>query len=107
MILEALPVGATGWVAGLVNALPGESVRLFELARSGKSGEARALYDWFLPLLRLDTLPKFVQLIKLVQREVGRGSATVRPPRLELAGAELERALAVIQEQLSCIPSTS
>ena len=107
MILEAIPVGATGWVAGLVNALPGESVRLFDLASSGQSAEARALYDWFLPLLRLDTLPKFVQLIKLVQREVGRGSATVRPPRLELVGAELERARAVIQEQLSCIPSTS
>lgn len=106
MILEAIPVGATGWIAGLVNALPGESVRLFDLARSGQSGEARALYDWFLPLLRLDTLPKFVQLIKLAQHEVGRGSATVRPPRLELEGAELEWARAVIQEQLSRTPST-
>jgi 4-hydroxy-tetrahydrodipicolinate synthase len=106
MILEAIPIGATGWIAGLVNALPGESVRLFDLARSGQSAEARALYDWFLPLLRLDTLPKFVQLIKLVQREVGRGSSTVRPPRLELVGAELERARAVIQEHLNRIPST-
>jgi 4-hydroxy-tetrahydrodipicolinate synthase len=106
MILEAIPIGATGWIAGLVNALPGESVRLFDLARSGRSAEARALYDWFLPLLRLDTLPKFVQLIKLVQREVGRGSSTVRPPRLELVGAELERARAVIQEHLNRMPST-
>ncbi len=104
MILEAIPVGAVGWIAGLVNALPSESVRLFDLARSGRIGDARALYDWFLPLLRLDTLPKFVQLIKLVQQEVGRGSTTVRPPRLELAGAELESARAVIKEQLKRIP---
>jgi 4-hydroxy-tetrahydrodipicolinate synthase len=105
MILEAIPVGAVGWIAGLVNALPNESVRLFDLARSGQTGDARALYDWFLPLLRLDTLPKFVQLIKLVQQEVGRGSTTVRPPRLELAGAELESARAVIKEQLKRIPA--
>jgi 4-hydroxy-tetrahydrodipicolinate synthase len=105
MILESVPVGAVGWIAGLVNALPGHSVHLFDLARSGRAGDARALYDWFLPLLRLDTLPKFVQLIKLVQQEVGRGSTTVRPPRLELAGAELESARAVIKEQLKRIPA--
>ena len=66
-----------------------ESVRLFALARFGQWKEARELYDWFLPLLRLDTVPKFVQLIKLVQAEVGRGSSRVRPPRLELEGREL------------------
>ena len=60
---------------------------LFELARRGEWGKARELYEWFLPLLRLDTAPKFVQLIKLVQQEVGMGSARVRPPRLELEGA--------------------
>ena len=100
MILEAIPMGASGWVAGLVNALPDESVRLFEAARVGRWDEARMLYDWFLPLLRLDTVPKFVQLIKLVQTEVGQGNAVVRPPRLELAGAELADARALIQERL-------
>jgi 4-hydroxy-tetrahydrodipicolinate synthase len=104
MILEAVPVGAVGWIAGLVNALPEESVRLFNLARGGQFDEARALYDWFLPLLRLDTLPKFVQLIKLVQQAVGRGAATVRPPRLELIGPELDRARALIREQLEQRP---
>jgi 4-hydroxy-tetrahydrodipicolinate synthase len=101
MILESVPVGASGWIAGLVNALPGESVRLFEMARAGEREAARALYDWFLPLLRLDTLPKFVQLIKLVQQEVGRGSARVRPPRLELQGAERDSALSLIRAQLA------
>jgi 4-hydroxy-tetrahydrodipicolinate synthase len=100
MILESIPMGARGWIAGLVNALPRESVRVFELARDGHWEEARQIYDWFLPLLRLDTVPKFVQLIKLVQQEVDRGSARVRPPRLELVGAELEQVQALIRDSL-------
>ncbi len=84
LVLEAVQAGAAGWVAGLADALPAESVRLFDLAAAGRIEEARALYDWFLPLLRLDTVPKFVQLVKLVQQETGLGSETVRPPRLPL-----------------------
>ncbi len=101
MILEAVAVGARGWVAGLVNALPGESVRLFDLACSGRMDEALALYAWFLPLLRFDTVMKFVQLIKLVQAEVGRGTETVRPPRLPLAADERAAALAIIRAALA------
>lgn len=104
MILESIPMGAVGWIAGLVNALPEESVRLFELGSTGRMDEARALYEWFLPLLRLDTVPKFVQLIKLVQAEVGRGSSRVRPPRLELDGAELDFSLKLIRSQLARRP---
>jgi len=104
MILEAVPAGASGWIAGLVNALPEESVRLFDLAAAGQWEEATALYHWFLPLLRMDTVPKFVQLIKLVQSEVGRGSPVVRAPRLQLEGEELRGALAVIRRQLDCRP---
>jgi 4-hydroxy-tetrahydrodipicolinate synthase len=107
MIVEAIPMGATGWVAGLVNALPLESVRVFELAAAGRFEEATALYHWFLPLLRLDTVPKFVQLIKLVQAEVGHGSATVRPPRLELQGEELQAALKIIRRQLERRPEVA
>jgi len=101
IILESIPMGVSGWVAGLVNALPDESVHLFEAGKDGRWGEARALYDWFLPLLRLDTVPKFVQLIKLVQSEVGQGNAVVRPPRLELDGNELADAHAVIRDCLA------
>ena len=107
MILEAVPAGASGWIAGLVNALPEESVRVFELAVAGRWEEATALYHWFLPLLRMDTVPKFVQLIKLVQAEVGRGSPVVRPPRLALEGDELRDALAVIRRQLARRPVPS
>ena len=101
MILEAVGVGARGWVAGLVNALPEESVRLFDLACARQAEEAFALYAWFLPLLRFDTVMKFVQLIKLVQHEVGRGSETVRPPRLPLPAAERDAALAIIRPALA------
>lgn len=104
-IVEAIPAGAAGWVAGLVNALPKESVDLFNYAARGEMEKALKLYYWFLPLLRLDTVPKFVQLIKLVQQEVGMGNARVRAPRLELAGAELEQMTALIQAALNNRPS--
>jgi 4-hydroxy-tetrahydrodipicolinate synthase len=100
-IVEGVVMGAVGWVAGLVNALPEESVELFNYAVNGQREKAFALYNWFLPLLRMDTVPKFVQLIKLVQQEVGMGNARVRPPRLELEGAELEQALQVIGDALA------
>ncbi len=105
MVTEAGLMGANGWVAGLVNALPAESVRLFELARDGNAAEARALYEWFLPLLRFDTVPKFVQLIKLVQAEVGQGSEVVRAPRMVLVGEEREAALAIVRERLARRPA--
>ncbi|HXF05191.1 MAG TPA: dihydrodipicolinate synthase family protein [Blastocatellia bacterium] len=104
-IVEGIAMGAVGWIAGLVNALPKESVTLFDLARRGEWEKAFALYRWFLPLLRMDTVPKFVQLIKLVQQEVGMGNARVRPPRLELVGAELEQARAIIRTALASRPS--
>ena len=100
-IVEAIAVGAVGWIAGLVNAFPKESVDLFEYAMNGEHEKAMRLYHWFLPLLRMDTVPKFVQLIKLVQQEVGMGNARVRPPRLEIVGPELEEAKRVIREALN------
>ncbi len=100
LIVEGIAAGAVGWVAGLVNAFPRESVALFEAARAGETRRAAALYRWFLPLLRMDTVPKFVQLIKLVQAETGAGSARVRPPRREVAGAELAAARAEIKTAL-------
>ena len=103
-IVEGAAVGAVGWIAGLANALPRESVELLKLAQNGEQQQAFELYRWFLPLLRMDTLPKFVQLIKLVQSEVGMGNPRVRPPRLELVGQELERAISVIREALRTRP---
>jgi 4-hydroxy-tetrahydrodipicolinate synthase len=104
-IVEGIAAGAAGWIAGLVNAFPAESVALYRLARDGEQDEAEALYRWFLPLLRMDTVPKFVQLIKLAQQQVGRGSERVRPPRLVLEGAERKEALAVIEQALATRPA--
>jgi dihydrodipicolinate synthase/N-acetylneuraminate lyase len=104
-IVEAIAAGATGWIAGLVNAFPQESVTLFDLATAGKWSEAFKLYRWFLPLLRLDTVPKFVQLIKLAEARAGVGTATVRPPRLELVGEELDRFVELIDSAIENRPA--
>ncbi|MGC2658478.1 MAG: dihydrodipicolinate synthase family protein [Bryobacteraceae bacterium] len=103
-IVEAIGTGAIGWIAGLANALPRESVALFNLAEEGHREKAFDLYRWFLPLLRLDTVVKFVQLIKLVQAEAGMGNTRVRAPRLELVGAELENARTLIRHALTTRP---
>jgi 4-hydroxy-tetrahydrodipicolinate synthase len=100
-IVEGVEAGAVGWVAGVVNALPRESVEVFELATSGNKHAAFTLYRWLLPLLRMDTVPKFVQLIKQVQEELGAGSARVRPPRLQVVDAELAETRAVVAHALA------
>ena len=100
VLVESVAAGAVGWIAGLVNAFPAESVRLFQLAQAAPSRELEKLYDWFLPLLRLDTVPKFVQLIKQVQQENGGPVARVRPPRLDLAGAERDEVIALTRQSL-------
>lgn len=106
VLVESVYAGAVGWIAGLVNAFPKESVRLFDLASQGRREEAFELYRWFLPLLRLDTVPKFVQLIKLVQEAVGMGSRRVRPPRLVLTGEELAEARKLIDDSLANRPAS-
>ncbi len=103
--LESVMLGADGWVAGLVNAFPEESVRLFALARDGRYEEARALYRWFMPLLHLDCHPKLVQYIKLAQAMAGLGSETVRPPRLGIEGEERRRVAAIIERALASRPA--
>jgi 4-hydroxy-tetrahydrodipicolinate synthase len=103
-IVEGIAAGSVGWVAGLVNAFPAESVALFEAARAGKWERAFELYRWFLPLLRMDTVPKFIQLIKQVQQETGTGCARVRPPRLEIVDSELEETRRVVKQALQTPP---
>jgi 1-pyrroline-4-hydroxy-2-carboxylate deaminase len=106
-VLEAIGVGATGWIAGLANALPRESVDLFNYGVNGQSEKAFELYRWFLPLLRMDTVPNFVQLIKLVQEEVGIGNSRVRAPRLELVGDELHQTRKIIHDALRLRPQSA
>ncbi len=105
LILEAIGAGAVGWIAGLVNAMPRESVMLFDYCMCGERERAFEIYRWFLPLLRMDTVPKFVQLIKLVQDEVGKGSARVRPPRMEVVGGELAEVRAAVKHAMKTRPA--
>ncbi|MEE2896701.1 MAG: dihydrodipicolinate synthase family protein [Planctomycetota bacterium] len=102
MAVEGVDAGADGWIAGLVNALPEESIRLWDLAlearRTGERTELEPLYQWFLPLLRLDAVPEFVHLVNLVQAEFDMGDELVRGPRRPLEGPVREHALRVIEE---------
>ncbi len=103
-VLEGHRAGASGWVAGLANALPEESVALWRLARSGPPGAATELYRWFLPLLRWDAQLKFVQLIKLAEGSVGQGPEWVRSPRFPLVGEERAAAVATLTAALASRP---
>jgi len=104
LIVEGVRAGAVGWIAGLVNAFPRESVALYNYAMRGEMKKADELYKWFLPLLRMDTVPKFVQLIKLVQQETGMGNERVRAPRCVMAGAERKAALDTLKRALAKRP---
>lgn len=104
LIVEGVRAGATGWVAGLVNAFPKESVALYNYAINGQQKKADELYQWFLPLLRMDTVLKFVQLIKLVQQEMGWGHERVRAPRCVMTGSERRDALNTLKIALNNKP---
>lgn len=104
LALESLLLGAHGWVAGLVDAFPRETVAIFRLAQAGKLEEARRIYQWFLPLLELDIHPKLVQYIKLAEVATGLGTEYVRAPRLVLEGGEREQVWGVIQDALAKRP---
>jgi dihydrodipicolinate synthase/N-acetylneuraminate lyase len=79
-------------------------VALYNYAMRGQTKKADELYKWFLPLLRMDTVHKFVQLIKLVQQEVGMGNERVRGPRLVISGAERKAALDTLKVALKNRP---
>jgi 4-hydroxy-tetrahydrodipicolinate synthase len=104
LILESSMLGAVGWVAGLVNAFPEESVALWNLAAAGKYAEALPIYRWFMPLLHLDTHVKLVQYIKLAEAETGLGAEMVRAPRLPLVGKERDEMLALIRKAIQGRP---
>jgi 4-hydroxy-tetrahydrodipicolinate synthase len=107
LALEAAVLGIDGWVAGSGIATPRENQYFWNLTRAGKWDEAREMYRWFYPLLKLDTHIKFVQYIKLAVQEAGLGKEYVREPRLPISGEERERVLAIIHEALAHRPTLS
>ncbi|WP_420150929.1 dihydrodipicolinate synthase family protein [Spirosoma sp.] len=104
LALEALLLGCDGWVGGLVDAFPQETVAIYELAKAGQVAEALEIYRWFMPLLELDIHPKLVQYIKLAATATGLSSEYVRAPRLPLIGAEREQVLTIIETALAKRP---
>ena len=106
VVLESIMLGAVGWVSGLSNVFPREGNALFRLASAGRWDEAKALYQWFMPLLHLDARADLVQCIKLCEKIMGRGSEVTRPPRLPLEGAERKAVEAIMAEALSTRPLT-
>ncbi|CAN5713340.1 dihydrodipicolinate synthase family protein [soil metagenome] len=105
LALEAILLGATGWIAGIGLAFPKENQRLWELASTGQWEKARELYRWYTPLLHLDVGLKFVQNIKLAIQEVGLGTEHVRLPRKPLSGPERDRVLGIIHKGLENRPT--
>lgn len=104
LAMEELCMGADGWVAGLVDAFPRETVAIYELVKAGKISEAAAIYRWFMPLLELDIHSKLVQYIKLAESMTGIGTEYVRAPRLTLIGEERERVEKIIKDALATRP---
>ncbi|MBQ4820903.1 dihydrodipicolinate synthase family protein [Aquimarina sp. MMG016] len=104
LALESLLMGADGWVAGLVDAFPAETVAIYELQKAGRVKEAIDIYRWFLPLLELDINPKLVQNIKLAEVATGIGTENVRAPRLPLFGEERNRVLQIIEKGIKTRP---
>ncbi|WP_260928118.1 dihydrodipicolinate synthase family protein [Novosphingobium sp. 9] len=102
--LEGLFLGAVGWVSGLTNAFPRESVELYEAFARGDVATAMAIYRWFMPLLHLDAEHDLVQSIKLAEQVMGRGSERVLPPRLPLEGARRAEVIAMVEQAAATRP---
>jgi 4-hydroxy-tetrahydrodipicolinate synthase len=102
--MEELLMGAVGWVAGLVNAFPRETVAIYRLVKAGRIREATEIYRWFLPLLELDLHPKLVQYIKLAAAKTGLGSEWMRAPRLRISGEERESIEKLIMDGIASRP---
>jgi 4-hydroxy-tetrahydrodipicolinate synthase len=105
LAMEEFALGADGWVCGLGDAFPAETVAIFRLMKEGRYPEALEIYRWFLPVLELDIHPKLVQYIKLAATLTGIGTEYVRAPRLMLEGEEKRRVTTIIKNAIAVRPS--
>jgi len=104
LAFEGLCLGARGWVSGLTNAFPRESLLFYAALRDGDLARARLIYRWFMPLLHLDAEHDLVQSIKLAESLMGRGSERVRPPRLPLVGQRREQVTELVRRAAAARP---
>lgn len=88
VLVELATGGVSGWIAGFPNALPCESVDLYDLAMAGKFVEAREAYAAVHDLFTWDSRKEFIQAIKLTMDLVGRYGGPTRLPRLPLPAEE-------------------
>jgi 4-hydroxy-tetrahydrodipicolinate synthase len=102
--LEGMYLGAQGWVSGLTNAFPRESVELVAAFQRGDHAKALEIYRWFMPLLHLDAEHDLVQAIKLAEQVMGRGSERVLPPRLPLQGERRAQVIAMVETAAATRP---
>lgn len=102
--LEGLLLGASGWISGLTNAFPEESVEMVAAVGRGDLERALEIYRWFLPLLHLDADPDLVQCIKLSEQIMGRGSERVRMPRMPLSGERRKQVIAMVEKAAATRP---
>ena len=105
LALEELALGVDGWIGGLVDAFPAETVTIYKLMKLGRFKEALDIYRWFLPLLELDIHSKLVQYIKLAATQTGLCTPYVRAPRLMLEGQEKETVLSIINKGIATRPT--
>ncbi|MGD1887832.1 MAG: dihydrodipicolinate synthase family protein [Cohaesibacteraceae bacterium] len=105
LALEALAVGAVGWVAGLVVAFPHETVAIYQLMKQGRHDEALAIYRWFRPMLDLDVSTYLVQNIKVAEILAIQSNDRVRGPRQPLWGARRALVYAIFCKSMAELPT--
>ncbi|WP_175858016.1 dihydrodipicolinate synthase family protein [Burkholderia anthina] len=107
LVLESVALGVTGWVSGMANAVPKESVELLNLAVNGDFAQARKLYRALIDLFHLDTHVKLVQYIKLAEHIIAGYSENVKAPRLKLEGDERRRVVAIVEKTVADLRALS
>ncbi|SAL22160.1 dihydrodipicolinate synthase [Caballeronia sordidicola] len=107
LVLESVALGVTGWVSGMANAVPKESVELLDLAVKGEFEKARKLYRVLTPLFHLDVHVKLVQYIKLAENMTSGYSENVKAPRLKLEGDERQKVIAIVEKTMKDLKALS
>jgi len=88
VLLELSTAGIVGWIAGFPNAMPAESLELYNLVTSGEYAAAAPMYAAVHDLFNWDSKKEFIQAIKLAMDIVGRYGGATRLPRLPLPAAD-------------------
>jgi 4-hydroxy-tetrahydrodipicolinate synthase len=100
VLLELSTGGVVGWIAGFPNALPKESVELYNLCLAGDYAKAKPIYAAVHNLFHWDSRKEFIVAIKIAMDAVGRYGGPTRLPRLPLPANDLAQVNADIKQAL-------